>query len=462
MSAKSPRYQGCNVLAVSAEGRRLWQFNVGKDKVAPAGDLTLEPGKPLPKAAVARDWRQLVKPKLNLAWLPLDHVFIRAVQLPAASAAELPGMVEFQLEKLSPLPPAQVVWTVEAVPHADGTQQTALVVIASRAAVEEYLGLLEQGGYVADQLELPLLRELKTLRPEGDGLWILVEPGSLGSNLLVGWFVNGIWQEVSLLRLTSGAAGSAQLIELLTQNAWGGELNGWLKGLPEVHLVAQPEAAAELEGLLRDWSGRPVVTQPRRPVTELAELGALHHLPPPASSLVPPEVTKRRRDRFIDALWMKGLGTAGVAYLAFVFLYMVALKVQEYRFDNTRDEANAMAQSYTNALQLKAQVAVLQDQVGLRFAALDSWRAAVEHLPETVTLTQLDFSRGRSLELTGTVANESTADVTKFNSELKKVEIDGQPLFAKVEAAQINSQPGAAFARWSFKAELKRTEGNAP
>lgn len=462
MSAKSPRYQGCNVLAVSADGRRLWQFAVSKEKAVPAGDLTVEAGKPLPKAAVARDWRQLVKPKLNLAWLPLEHVFIRAVQLPAASAAELPGMVEFQLERLSPLPPAQVVWTVEAVPHAEGTQQTALVVIASRTAVEEYLGLLEQGGYIADQLELPLLRELKALRPDGDGLWILVEPSSAGSNLLVGWFVGGVWQEVGLLRLTSGGAGAAQLIELLTQNAWGGELNGWLKTLPEVHLVASPEAAAELEGLLRDWSGRPVATQPRRPLAELAELGAQHHLAPAASSLVPPDVSKRRRDQFIDALWMKGLGAAGMAYLAFVFLYMIALKVQEYRFDNTRDEANAMAQSYTNTLQLKAQVAVLQDQVGLRFMALDSWRAAVENLPETVTLSQLDFARGRTLELAGTVADESKNDVTKFNSDLKKVEVNGQPLFSKVDAATITTQPGAPVARWSFKAELKRTEGSAP
>ncbi len=462
MSAKAPRYQGCNVLAVTPEGRRLWQFTVGKDKVTPAGDLVLEAGKSLPKPAVARDWRHLVQPKLNLAWLPSEHVFIRAVQLPAANPAELPGMVEFQLEKLSPLPPAQVVWTVEAIPHADGMQQTALVIIASRTAVEEYLGQLEQGGYVADQLEVPLVRELRTLRPAGDGLWVLVEASTTGQNVLVGWFLNGVWQEVGLLRLTTGEPGAAQLIELLTQNAWAGELAGWLKALPEIHLLAQPEAAAELEAPLREWSGRPVLTEPRRPLPELAELGALHHLPLAVTSLVPPDLAKRRRDQFVDGLWMKGLGTVGVAYLMFVFFYMITLKVQEYRFDNRRDEANAMAQSYTNALQLKAQVAVLQDRVGLRFAALDSWRAAVENLPETLTLSQLDFVRGRTLELTGTVANESTGDVTKYDSDLKKVEVNGQPLFAKVGAATVTAQPGAAISRWSFKADLKRTEGNAP
>ena len=416
------------------------------------------PGQPLPKGAVAKDWRSLVQPKLNLAWLPAEHVFLRAVQLPAANAQELPGMVEFQLEKLSPMPPAQVVWTVEAIAQPDAQQQTALVAIVARNVVEEFLGQLEKGGYVADRLELPLLRELRAARPEGDGVWVFVEPAASGHSALVGWFIDGIWREVGLLRLTAGAAGAALLTDLLTQHAWAGELAGWLKTLPEVRLVASPEAAAELEGALRDWSSRAVHTQPRRPLPELAELGAQFHLQPATVSLVPADLIQRRRDQFIDGLWLKGLGTLGVAYLLFVFCYMAALKVQEYRLDTARDEANRLALSYTNALQLKAQVAVLQDQMSLRYAALDAWRAAVENLPEGLTFGQLDFARGRTLDLSGTVAGEHTADVTKFNSDLKKAQVNGQPLFTKVDAAQITSQPGVAAARWTFKAELKRTD----
>lgn len=109
MKANSPRYQGCNVLSTTAEGRRLWQFGISKDKPTPAGDLSLGPGKPLPQGAVARGWRSLVQPKLNIAWLPAEHVFLRAVQLPAANAEEIPGMVEFQLEKLSPIDRKSVV-----------------------------------------------------------------------------------------------------------------------------------------------------------------------------------------------------------------------------------------------------------------------------------------------------------------------------------------------------------------
>ena len=54
-------------------------------------------------------------------------------------------MVEFQLERLSPLPITQIVWTVETLSSAPGEPLTAVVTIASRTAVEEFLGTLDTG-----------------------------------------------------------------------------------------------------------------------------------------------------------------------------------------------------------------------------------------------------------------------------------------------------------------------------
>ena len=103
-------------------------------------------------------------------------------------------------------------------------------------------------------------------------------------------------------------------------------------------------------------------------------------------------------------------------------------------------------------------VGVLQEQVALRFAALDAWRAAVELLPAAATLAQLDLQKGRTLQLMGTVPPDSTAEITKFNSDLKKSQVAGQPLFANVKAAQFTTRPGAAITTWSFEAELRRSE----
>ena len=474
MKPASSRLQSCNVLALSPSGARTaWRFQVKSGEPVPQGPVSLEPGKPLPPSLVGNDWRRLLQPRIDVAWLPADSVFVRAVELPAASPDEIPGMIEFQLERLSPLPPAQVVWTVETVgsapalhpvtegqaPTAPVTSLTAWVTLVSRTALEEWLERLYTAGYVADRLEFPLLRELRDCRPEGDGVWLIVDPASETRVVLAGWYLGGRWREIGLVRVATGPEGATALVDQLSRVAWAGEWNGWLTTLPPVTVVADSADAVELKPALSEWSGQVVSVQPRLEPARVAELTARHQLLDAPRSLVPDDIVQRRRNEFIDSLWIRALSVAAVLYLAFVFCFMIALKVQEYRLDTLRDEGNAIAGSYTNALQTKAQVAILQDQVALRFAALDAWRAAVESLPETLNLSQLDFTRGRALELTGTVSADNTAEVTKYNSELKKLELNGQLLFARVEPATFFPAQGpGGSVRWSFKAELKRAE----
>ena len=50
--------------------------------------------------------------------------------------------------------------------------------ITSRDAVEERLVNLEEGGYLVDRVEAPLLRELLADRPEEDGAHIQVVQGA--------------------------------------------------------------------------------------------------------------------------------------------------------------------------------------------------------------------------------------------------------------------------------------------
>src|ERR1039458_5662094 len=102
--------------------------------------------------------------------------------------------MELQLEKLSPMPVAQIVWTIhilsrhghpprqnDAKPEAQteaatATEtkaedlQTVVVVIAERSVVEEFLGKLEGRGYLADRLEVPMLDQLEATPATEDGL----------------------------------------------------------------------------------------------------------------------------------------------------------------------------------------------------------------------------------------------------------------------------------------------------
>jgi len=460
MKQRAPKFQSCTVLDAASGARRLWQFAVGKDSLRPTGDLQLESGKPIPAKAVARGWQTLISPRLDLGWLPSEHVFIRAVQLPSGDPAELTGMVEFQLEKISPLPVTHIVWTAEGIPHPGGAGQTALVTIAPRDRVENQLRELSAAGFTADGFDVPLLRELRGVRPEGDGVWVFVDAQAHATAALVGWFVAGIWQDVSLFQLPPGAAGVNTLVACLNQAAWSGELDGWLAQLPKVFLRVRPEEAEAFVTALQEWSGQPVLSDARSDRSVLAAASARARLLANPTALVPEEITAKERAAFVDRVWMRGLGGLFVTYLFAVFIYLGFLNWKKYQLDELKGNAVGLGRQYTNTIQLKEQVAVLQEQIGLKYAALDAWLAAVEALPSSMTLTQLDFRKGSTLDLTGSVPSENQADVTAYTKKLQEAKANNQPLFGKVSVVRVDATRAGASggAVWNVNAELKKAE----
>ena len=102
-------------MSSSPAATALTSGNSPADKFkSPAQETSARPDEPLPERLVTKDWQHLVQPRLNVAWLPPDEVFLRVVQLPKADPAETLSMVELQLEKISPLPVAQIVWCFES------------------------------------------------------------------------------------------------------------------------------------------------------------------------------------------------------------------------------------------------------------------------------------------------------------------------------------------------------------
>src|SRR5262249_58334999 len=134
-------------------------------------------------------------------------------------------MVELQLEKLSPLPVAQIVWNIQVLPHTGGNMQTVVVIIVARNVVEEFLGQLEGQGYLADRLELPVLDQLSATAINEDGAWIY--PEALGSHntALVAWWYGGGLQNFDFVTLAAENPPQAGH-EPLTQMAWPGGTEG--------------------------------------------------------------------------------------------------------------------------------------------------------------------------------------------------------------------------------------------
>src|ERR1017187_4410876 len=111
------RWHSCNILQIASDANCLWQFDAKGGGFALNREHRAALDEPLPPRLTAKSWSSLWQPQLNVAWLPPENVFLRVIELPKSSFEETFAMVELQLEKLSPMPVTQIVWTIHILPR---------------------------------------------------------------------------------------------------------------------------------------------------------------------------------------------------------------------------------------------------------------------------------------------------------------------------------------------------------
>jgi hypothetical protein len=462
------RWNSCNILHLAPDARRLWQFDAKGGGFVLAREQRVPHTEPLPGKFVAKNWTSLWQPKLNVAWLPPESVFLRVVELPAASTDETHSMVELQLEKLSPIPVTQIVWamhilgTHQSAARADGSTenlQTVIVVIAARAAVEEFLGRLERDGFLADRLEVPMLDQLEAISPTEDGTWIF--PLTIGGQnaALVAWWFGGALRNLSFITLPAAGDRAAELKNQLGLLAMAGEVEGWLTAQPRWHLVADPVNATEWEHLLRAGLNEPVQIVAPPAAVELAARTAKRAATADKSGLLPAEFTARYHQQFVDRLWLRGLAYAGVLYAVGLVVYFCMVGFRGYQAHQVEGAVAQISNDYTNTIQLKARLGVLQEREKLKYAALDCWKIVAEQLPPQVTLQRMSFANGQKLSLSGAAPQDQINTLFDFNSAMQKASLNGQRMFdaAKGEPVSPKSIPNNLVS-WNFSLELLRTE----
>ncbi len=448
----------CNVLELGEDSRQVWQFDTRGGKYILSREHTCLDGEGLPRKLVSKDWRILFQPKLNIAWLPPENVFLRVIHLPRSNFDETLSMVELQLEKLSPIPVGQVVWSIQVLSHTDPNLQTVVVTIVARNVVEEFLGRLEGQGYLADRLELPLLDQLQTTAVNQDGAWVYPETGAARNTALVAWWYGGVLQNLDLLNLPA-ANRAASLKEQLLQMAWAGEMEGWISSAPTWHLVAAPAEAGEWEPSLREGLEQPIESVAPLPSRDLAALTARRAAQADQrANLLPAEYASRYHQQFVDRLWMRVVLAVGVLYLAFVAYYMARLGYASYRTRGVETEVAALGPTYTNAIQLRDRYKVLKDRQELKFAALDCWNVTAKNLPEDVTLESMNFSQGKTLTLVGTAPAGEYQKIVDFDREMRRAKVNDQPLFDPNKGTTPTWREQGSVGNWTLSLELKRSD----
>jgi len=455
------RWHSCNILQTAPDANRLWQFDAKSGALSRESGTT--PGQPLP-AAVSKSWTSLWQPRLNVAWLPPENIFLRVIELPKSSFGETLSMVELQLEKLSPVPVTQIVWTLQILPSSPAENlQTVIVVIVERNVVEDFLGKLETQGFLADRLEAPMLDQLAATTATEDGAWVF--PALLnGQNAaLVAWWFGGALRNLSYIVLPAEGDRAKSLQEQLAQLAWAGELEGWFTAQPKWHLVADSGLAGEWETFLRTGLGEPVQVTKPLPLPELAARTARRAVAAGSNAvLMPAEFPARYREQFFDRLWLHGLFATGILYAACVAVYFCATTVLGFQTGKVEQQVASLNGSYTNVLQLKARYTVLKERQDLKYAALDCWKLVADLLPPGITLQRFSFGDGRRLSLNGTVASDQITSITDFYDALRKAQLNGQAMFNAEGGDQVTYRTSGNQTSWNFSLELRHTETDAP
>ena len=455
------RWNSCNVLQVSPDANCLWQFEArGNFKIK--GEVRSAVTLPLPANFVAKSWTSLWQPKLNVAWLPPENVFLRVIELPRSTFDETVSMVELQLEKLSTLPVAQIVWTIHTLPHATVDLQTVVVVIAERRAVEGFLGKLEERKFLADRLEAPMLDQLEAITAKEDSAWVF--PSAMGhpNAALVAWCGGGALRHVSFVVLPAAGDRAMNLKSQLAQLVWAGELEGWAAANPAWHLVAEGAMATEWEALLQQALNEPVkISAPLAPADLAARTArrVAQSSSNAVAALLPGEYATRYREQFRDRLWLHGLYAAGIVYLIFVAFYFSVAALAGHREATVETQVAGLSNDYTNAMQLKAKYALLEQRQDLKFAALDCWKAVADTLPEGITLQRFGFGNGETLTLNGTTTQDQLESLYNFNKTLQKIKTpDGKAMFKPTGGENLSWRQYQNNVTWSFSLDLQQGE----
>lgn len=405
----------CNVVDCSTGKQRFWRFTKGKNqmKMVDVRETVLD--EPILDKYLERDASQMWNPHCqNDAWLPSESVFFRVLQLPQCEPAELPGMLELQLDKISPLPLSQAVWTYEVVPvyRKDRTQQTVVVMVASRQEVEQYLGELESVGYRPDRLETPVLHQVMAT-PQGgehpDGAWIYPRFTEEQVICTVAWWDEGVLHNITQIMLSTKEHLN-ELTEHLTATTWAGEMEGWLTGETHWHLVVDNEVGEEWLAVLNDWAGKGVQVAEPPEVNALAGVSAARAARSlDQGNLLPPDRRAAYRRDDVDRMW-------GNIFIGVILLYIMLLAgyfVWKSQVADVTSQAvahNKSVERHDKRLKsLLVEQRLMEEQLQLRWSALDVMKAVAEFIPEKVTLDtmHLEEARGKGVS---TVRLFGTAD----------------------------------------------------
>lgn len=417
------------------KGREGWELDAGSRETLPEGADLLHPaaGAPVPEieAAVAKTVHAMAGRHATVV-LPGASAIQRIVTLPATDPRELAGMVELQIDTLSPFPPETVAFSFESLETRE-SESRVLIAAIQKSLVESVGAAFHRHKMRIDRITLSTLGWWNVLRARpgaaGPGRRILlIAEKNVCELLAIDSGKPVLFRSFALSEGLTPAEFAQDIAQETAYSLTALQLEHGAENVAEAAVWMASDAPPELPAALLEAGGWLVKTEPLDALGPLSE-GVARNEGDGAGSrldLVPEAWRLAEKNRLIK----KRLAIAsGVALGVWALLVGGILTLQEYhsrraiglekKMETVRQDAQAVRDN-------RKRVQALNLYGATERSALECVRELVSLMPAGVELNQLTFEKGKAVALSGEAP--SSQGVYDFKKAL-----DGSRLFYGTE-----------------------------
>lgn len=391
---------------------------------------------------------------LSLA-APGDRALMRVLDLPTEDRSEVPSMVELQIDKISPFPVDNLLYSYEVLLERPGLTRV-LVAGMPREDVDKLVAPLREAGRLPARVDLSLMGWWRLLRDRlevaGDGrcLALVIEPGETaclaaegGSPILLRSLPPLGADESSARELADEVAFTLTTLD----REWGPSAN---TRVLVFHLGDAPSAWITL---LQQATGRSVDARPLDAAVPLSEgmaLRAWEQAEAGGLNLAAPEWKERATARRMQRRLLAAVGAVAGLWLLAVGGFLAADRMDQQRVARLKERLQKLKAPTQHVREVKERVESLRQYGDRTHSAIECLREVCVVLPPGVELSSFTYKKGENVSMRGSAEAANASKVYDFLEGLQR-----SPIFQGITEQPVNESRRGAERRIEFKATLK-------
>ena len=404
------------------KGREGWELDAGDRVLLPGGDDPLRAlAEPSPELAAALDAaaRAMAGRHATLV-LPGGSAIQRIVLLPSADPKELAGMVELQIDALSPFAPETVGYSFEVLESREGGSRV-FIALLQKAALEQVGAAFHKRKLLVDRITLSTLGGWEILRHRPDiaepGRHVLLIAEKQSCELLVADSgVPVLFRSHSLTEGLAPAEFAQDIAQETASSLTALELEHGAVTVSRIQVWMAADAPAELPAALTAAGGWKVHSEPLDSLGPLSEGVARQETDEVVTrlDLVPDAWRVEEKNRQIKK---RLAGATAAALGVWVLAVASVLGWQEYHtrlLARLEKELAVVKPEAQEVRDTRKRVQALNLYGDIERSALECLREITSLMPEGVELNQVTFEKGKAIALSGEApASQAVYDFKK-------------------------------------------------